>query len=43
MNAPVIRCDEVAWQLLGLSMASWNMLASLAVAAIWIAAARAPR
>jgi hypothetical protein len=27
--------------MLGLSMASWNGLASLALAAIWIAAARA--
>jgi hypothetical protein len=26
----------------GLSMASWNGLASLAFAALWIAAARAP-
>ncbi len=40
MAAPVIRCDEVPWELFGLSMASWNMLASLALAAIWIMAAR---
>jgi disulfide bond formation protein DsbB len=40
LAAPIVRCDEVAWQLLGLSMASWNMLASLAFALIWIAAAR---
>jgi disulfide bond formation protein DsbB len=38
--APVVRCDEVAWQMLGLSMASWNMLASLALAALWLMAAR---
>ena len=30
MTAPIVRCDEVPWQMLGLSMASWNMLASLA-------------
>ncbi len=36
----VIMCDEVAWELFGLSMASWNMLASLALAAIWLMAAR---
>lgn len=36
----VIMCDEVAWELLGLSMASWNMLASLALAVIWVMAAR---
>ncbi|WP_109464707.1 disulfide bond formation protein B [Albibacillus kandeliae] len=40
MNAPMIRCDEVAWSMMGLSMASWNMIASLVLAAIWIAAAR---
>lgn len=36
----IIKCDEVAWSLLGLSMASWNMLASLALALIWLRAAR---
>lgn len=40
MQAPLIRCDEVAWQLLGLSMASWNMLASLAFAGLWLLAFR---
>ncbi|MHA6324077.1 disulfide bond formation protein B [Roseivivax sp. CAU 1753] len=40
MNAPLIRCDEIAWQFLGLSMASWNMLASLVLAGLWIAAVR---
>ncbi len=38
--AAVVRCDEVAWQMLGLSMASWNMLASLLLAWLWITAAR---
>lgn len=42
LAAPVVRCDEVAWQLLGLSMASWNVLASLVLAVIWVAAARRP-
>ena len=36
---PIVMCDEVAWQLLGLSMASWNMAASLALALLWLAAA----
>ncbi|MFT6452644.1 MAG: disulfide bond formation protein DsbB [Halocynthiibacter sp.] len=36
----IIMCDEVAWQFLGLSMASWNVAFSLAFAAIWFAAAR---
>ena len=40
LAAPIVRCDQVAWQMLGLSMASWNMLASLALAGIWIMAAR---
>lgn len=40
MAAPVVRCDEVAWQMLGLSMASWNALASFALAAVWLWAAR---
>lgn len=32
---PVVMCDEVAWQMLGLSMASYNALASLVLAALW--------
>lgn len=38
----IVMCDEVAWEMLGLSMASWNGLACLALAAIWILAARRP-
>ncbi|MGH1578032.1 disulfide bond formation protein B [Planktotalea sp.] len=38
MSAPLVRCDEVPWEMFGLSMASWNMLASIAFAAIWILA-----
>lgn len=34
----IVMCDEVSWSLLGLSMASWNVLASLALTGIWIAA-----
>src|SRR6056297_790616 len=40
MAAPVIRCDDIPWEMFGLSMASWNMLASLGLAVVWIAAAR---
>ena len=40
LAAPIVRCDEVAWAMAGLSMASWNMLAALALAVIWLAAAR---
>lgn len=38
--APVVMCDEVAWSLLGLSMASYNALLSSALAALWVLAAR---
>lgn len=40
MSAPLVRCDEVAWQMLGLSMASWNALASVALALVWLTALR---
>lgn len=40
-GAPIVLCTEVAWSLMGLSMASWNGLASLALAGLWITAARA--
>lgn len=36
----VVMCDQVAWQMFGLSMASWNMVASLVLVGFWIAAAR---
>jgi disulfide bond formation protein DsbB len=41
LSAPVVRCDEIAWSLAGLSMASWNALLSLCLVALWLAAARA--
>ena len=37
--APLIRCDEIAWSLLGVSMAGWNAIISFALAAIWVMAA----
>lgn len=44
-TAPVhmVMCDQVAWQMLGLSMASWNAIASFILALVWIAAARQPQ
>ena len=36
----VVRCDEVAWSFLGLSMAAWNGLASAALALVWLVLAR---
>ena len=41
MAAPLVRCDDIAWQLAGLSMAGWNMVISLVLAGLWIAALRA--
>ncbi len=40
MTAPLVRCDEVAWDMLGLSMASWNAAISILLAGLWIAALR---
>ena len=40
LTAPLVRCDDIAWEMLGLSMASWNAIASLCLALLWIAAAR---
>ncbi|MEL7116304.1 MAG: disulfide bond formation protein B [Pseudomonadota bacterium] len=38
MSAPLVRCDEVAWELLGLSMASWNAVLSFGLAGVWFVA-----
>ena len=38
--APLIQCDVAAWSMWGISMASWNMLASLGLTALWVAALR---
>lgn len=37
--APLVRCDEVAWEFLSLSMASWNAVISLGLAGLWLASA----
>lgn len=42
MNAPLIRCDEVAWTFLSLSMASWNAILSAVLVLLWIRAAVKP-
>ena len=34
LATPVIRCDEIAWSFAGLSMAGWNMLASMGITAL---------
>ncbi|MFT7028229.1 MAG: disulfide bond formation protein DsbB [Paracoccaceae bacterium] len=39
LAAPVVRCDQVAWQMGGLSMASWNGVISLFLLLYWVNAA----
>ncbi len=34
LTTPLVRCDEVAWSLFGLSMAGWNALISLDIIAV---------
>ena len=43
LATPVVRCDEIAWQLAGISMAGWNMLLSLILCAIWLTAFKKTR
>jgi disulfide bond formation protein DsbB len=38
MTAPLVRCDEIAWSLMGISMAGWNAIVSFALAFLWITA-----
>ena len=40
MKVPLVRCDQVQWSLLGISMAGWNAIISLAGAAAIAALAR---
>ena len=37
-NAPLIRCDEIAWQMFGITMPNLNVIASALFAALWIMA-----
>lgn len=34
--APPVRCDRIAWEFLGLSMAACNAIASTGLAALWL-------
>ncbi|MEC7765233.1 MAG: disulfide bond formation protein B [Pseudomonadota bacterium] len=40
MSAPLVRCDEIPWQMLGLTMANLNAIFSLVLVVIWVMAAR---
>ena len=43
MTAPLVRCDEIAWSLMGISMAGWNAIVSFALAFLWITAFKRPK
>ena len=38
MSAPIVRCDEIAFSLFGISMAGWNALFALGVALVAVRA-----
>lgn len=42
MQSQVVRCDEITWEFLWLTMAGWNALISLALAALWLSCAVLP-
>ncbi len=41
MSAPLVRCDDIPWEMFGISIAGWNGLISTGLVLIWIAAWRA--
>ena len=38
MLAPLVRCDDIPWQLAGISMAGWNAIVSLLLCTLWLMA-----
>ena len=40
LNVPLVRCDQVQWDFLGISMAGWNAILSLAGAAAIVVLAK---
>jgi disulfide bond formation protein DsbB len=38
MAAPLIRCDDIPWQLAGISMAGWNAIISIVLCGLWVKA-----
>ncbi|WP_166415546.1 disulfide bond formation protein B [Cochlodiniinecator piscidefendens] len=40
MTAPLVRCDEIPWDFLALSMATWNGIMSFTLFGIWVIALR---
>ncbi len=43
LEAPLVRCDEIAWQMFGITMPNLNAAFSLAIAVLWLMAARRSR
>ena len=44
LSAPLVRCDEVQWELFGISMAGWNAILSVAAALVilWLSLKQSP-
>ena len=42
LNAPLVRCDEVPWEMFTLSMATWNAIIAFGFMALWLFALRKP-
>ncbi|MGB0902150.1 disulfide bond formation protein B [Halocynthiibacter sp.] len=40
MSAPLVRCDEIPWDMFGISMAGWNGLISFTLFGLWVLALR---
>ncbi len=43
LEAPLVRCDEIAWQMLGITMPNLNAAFSLGLVVLWVMAARRGR
>ena len=39
MDTPLVRCDEIVWDLFGITMAGWNGMISIGLAVLWFFAA----
>ena len=42
-GAPLVRCDDIVWDFIGISMAGWNALLSACLFVVWLSAAIAQR
>jgi disulfide bond formation protein DsbB len=40
MAAPLVRCDDIPWQLAGISMAGWNAIVSIVLCGLWLMAVK---